>query len=213
LVKITEKIAAVEIAKADGLDTEVYILNCEGGLILIDVGFTKLCLKNIEKELGQFGKSWNDIKLVLITHAHGDHIENLKKVVNLSKGAEVMVGHGDAETLFKETGVKSDVELEHGDIISACGGIEVVHIPGHSDGNLSFYLKEEKTMIVGDTIFGDSKGNLYPPPEKYSKDALRAKIELKRLLKYDFEKLLLTHGKNILENGRNRVSELLANGS
>ncbi len=208
MVKITEKISTIEIAKADGLDTEVYLLNCEGGLILIDVGFTDLCIKNIEVELRDLEKTWKDVKLILITHAHGDHIENLKKVVELT-GAEIMVGRGDSKKLVDETGIKADVELEHGDTISACGGIEVIQIPGHSDGNLSFFLKEEKTIIVGDSIFGDQYGNLYPPPEKYSKDAKKAKAELNRLLLYDFDKVLLSHGMNILKDGKKKISELI----
>jgi len=48
---------AVEIAKADGLDTEVYILECYGGLILVDVGFTPRCQENIETELDEMGKT------------------------------------------------------------------------------------------------------------------------------------------------------------
>ena len=45
-------------------------------------------------------KKWEDIKLILITHAHGDHIENLPKVLDLTGGPEVMLGEGDVETLY-----------------------------------------------------------------------------------------------------------------
>ena len=64
-------------------------------------------------------------------------------------------------------------------------------------------------MIVGDTIFGDDDGNLYTPPAKYSDDAEMAKREIKKLLDYDFDKLLLAHGKNILENAKEEVEKLV----
>jgi len=211
MTRLSNRVRSIEIAKADDLSTEVYLLECDGGLILIDVGFTPLCINNIGDELVEMGKTWEDIKLILITHAHGDHIENLPRVLKLIGNPEVMLGASDIDSLKEQTGVKADMGLEHGDLISACGGIEVVAVPGHSDGNLSFYLRDEKTMIVGDTIFGDDDGNLYPPPEKYSKDAGLAAREIRKFLAYDFDKLLLSHGKNILKNAKDKVEELISN--
>jgi glyoxylase-like metal-dependent hydrolase (beta-lactamase superfamily II) len=209
MTKITERIRGVAVSRVDGLSTMVYILNCEGGLILIDVGFTPLCIENIEAELRDIGETWKNIKLILITHAHGDHIENLQKVLKLTGYPEVMLGGGDVESLKEQTGVEADMGLDHGDLIAACGGIEIISVPGHSEGNLTYYLRDEKTMIVGDTIFGDDNGNLSPPPAKYSKDAEIAKREIKKLLEYDFDKLLLAHGKNILINAKEEVEKLV----
>jgi glyoxylase-like metal-dependent hydrolase (beta-lactamase superfamily II) len=209
MVNVTERIREVEVERADGLSTKVYILNCEGGLILIDTGFTDLCIRNIEAELKLMRKNWADIKLILITHAHGDHIANLPKILNLIGGSEVMLGEGDTDALKEETGIDADMGLEQGDVIDACGGIEIINVPGHSDGNLAFYLREEKAMIAGDTIFGDDNGNIYTPPAKYSKDGEMAGREIKRLLEYDFDKLLLAHGKNILTDAKNEVAKLV----
>jgi len=137
MVEVLKGVRVVEVAKADGLDTEVYVLECEGGLILIDVGFTPTCKDNIKAELDDMRKGWEDIKLILITHAHGDHIDNLVEVKELT-GAEVMLGEGDIDSLKEQTGVEADMGLEDGDVIDACGGIEVIHVPGHSKGNLCF---------------------------------------------------------------------------
>lgn len=209
MVRVTDRVHCVEVARADGLITQVYILSCEGGLILVDVGFTQQCLDNIFKELTSIGKVWGDIKMILITHAHGDHIDNLKKVLNLTGGSEVLVGEGDEEVLEKQTGVKADALLDTGNLIGACGGIEVIRVPGHSDGNLCFYLREEHALIVGDTIFGNEDGTLYPPPEKYSNDAALAARGLSRLLDYDFDMLLLAHGINVLSRARKKVEDVV----
>jgi len=208
LVEVLEGLRTVEVAKADGLDTEVYILDCEGGLILVDVGFTPLCMANIEAELAAMGRGWVDVKMVIITHAHGDHIANLPRVSELT-GAEVIVGYGDGGALEAETGVRPDVELEHGDLIGACGGIEIVHVPGHSRGNLCLYLRRLGAIIAGDTVFGDSKGNLEAPPAKYCEDADAAARNLRILAGYDFDALLLSHGRNTYKGAKENVLRLI----
>lgn len=208
MVQVLEGLRTVEIAKADGLDTEVYILECEGGLILVDVGFTPECHANIQAELDSMGVSWENIKMIIITHAHGDHIENLPQVKELT-GAEVVIGHGDGDALLERTGVKADLEMDHGDIIGACGGIEIVHVPGHSDGNLCLYLRGLKAIIAGDTIFGDSEGNLEAPPEKYCSDVEMAWGNLRTLADYDFDALLLSHGRNTYRGAKEKVLGLI----
>ncbi len=209
MVRITDRVRCVEVARADGLITQVYILSCEGGLILVDVGFTQLCLDNISAELKEMGRGWSDVKMILITHAHGDHIDNLKRVLELVGNPEVLIGEGDERILEEQTGVKADALLDTGDLIGACGGIEVIRIPGHSDGNLCFYIRGERALIAGDTIFGNDDGTLYPPPEKYSTDAAMAARGLGKLLDYDFDMLLLAHGINVLSGARRRVEDLV----
>lgn len=208
MVEVLKGLRTVEVAKADGLDTEVYILECEGGLILVDVGFTPGCLAAIQAELGSMGVGWGDIKMIIITHAHGDHMDNLPRVRELT-GAEVVVGFGDGEALLEGTGVRADVELEHGDVIGACGGVEMVHVPGHSDGNLCLYLRGLKAIIAGDTVFGDAEGNLWAPPERYCRDAGLAARNLRVLADYDFDALLLSHGKNTYKGAKDKVLRLV----
>lgn len=208
MVEIMEGVRAVEVAKADGLDTEVYILECQWGLILVDVGFTPRCHRAIQAELDEMGRSWGDIKMIIITHAHGDHMDNLPQVRELT-GAEVVIGEGDKDALYERTGVKADVVLEHGDHIGACGDVEVVHVPGHSPGNLCLYLREQKAIIAGDTIFGDSEGHLEVPPEKYCSDVKMAWSNLGILAGYEFDALLMSHGKNTYRGAKEKVLRLI----
>jgi len=214
LVEVLEGLRVVEVAKADGLDTEVYLLECGDEVILVDVGFTPGCLASIESELDIMGRGWGDVDMVIITHAHGDHIENLPRVKELT-GAEVLVGLGDGGALEAETGVKADAELEHGDLIGACGGIEAVHVPGHSRGNLCLYLRRLRAVIAGDTIFGDGEGTLEAPPAKYCEVAEAATGNLRILAGYDFDHLLISHGKNTYGGAKEKVLRLIeaCNGS
>ncbi len=175
----------------------------------MDVGFTEGCFRNIQKELASISKTWSDIKLVLITHAHSDHIDNLKKVLTAAENPEVMIGELDAESLRSQTGVEADMTLEGGDVINACGGIEAISVPGHSPGNLCFYLREEKLMIAGDTIMVDECGVLIPPPSRYCEDSDLAKKSLNILLVYDFDKILLSHGEPILIDAKRSIENLV----
>jgi glyoxylase-like metal-dependent hydrolase (beta-lactamase superfamily II) len=209
MVEVFPGLRTVRIADADGLDTEVYILECKEGLILVDVGFTPDCHENIQSELASMRKSWSDIKKIIITHAHGDHINNLSQVKELTR-SEILIGVGDELALEERTGIKADVTVDTGNIIDVCGGIEVIRIPGHSDGNLCLLLHKHNALIAGDTIFGDEEGTMGAPPEKYCNDVNAAAKNLIMLAGYDFDSLLLSHGKNILLGAKEKVLELIA---
>ena len=175
----------------------------------MDVGFTEACFRKIQNELIFLSKTWSDIKLILITHAHSDHIDNLKKVFNAAGNPEVMLGELDVEALKSQTGIETDMILDGGDVIDACGGIEVISVPGHSPGNLCFYIREEKLIIAGDTIMVDEYGALTPPPNRYCDDPELAKQSVKKILDYDFDKLLLSHGEPIVIEAKKSVEALV----
>ncbi len=206
-LEIIEGIRCISLSSEDGLDLKVYLLDCPEGLVLFDTGHMPEDIEAIGEEIEGMGRGWGDVKLILLTHKHGDHISNLARLKELT-GAAVASGEGEMGEIEAETGVKVERGLRHGDYIDLCGGIEAIHVPGHTVGNLSYYLFRQKAIIAGDTIFGDEDGNLYPPPERYSLDADAARRELKRLLFYDFEILLLSHGRNLLRDARRRVRAL-----
>jgi glyoxylase-like metal-dependent hydrolase (beta-lactamase superfamily II) len=186
---------------------ECWILDCKEGVVLIDGGMTPQHIDNIAAELKSMKKGWNDVKLILITHKHGDHTKNLPKLKELT-GAPIKAQKLEAPLIEKAVGVKVE-GLEDGEVIPYCGGIEVIWVPGHSEGNSSYYLIKQMAIIAGDTIFGDADGNLIAPPEKYCLNAKQAAREMDRLLKYDFDSLLYAHGKDIIGNAKPKVKELV----
>jgi glyoxylase-like metal-dependent hydrolase (beta-lactamase superfamily II) len=186
---------------------ESWILDCGEGVVLVDGGMTEQHVQNIGNELSSIGRKWGDVKLILITHKHGDHINNLPRLVELTD-APVKSQRLEAPLIKKATGV--DVEgLEDREVVPVCGGVEVIHVPGHSEGNCSYYLRRHRAVIGGDTIFGDLEGNLTPPPERYCLDVEQATREMRRLLDYDFDAFIYTHGKDIMKDAKRRVRELV----
>ena len=70
-------------------------------------------------------------------------------------------------------------------------------------------MHKYKALIAGDTIFGDSEGTLEAPPEKYCNDVEAAAKNLMMLADYDFDALLLSHGKNTLSGAKEKVMALI----
>jgi glyoxylase-like metal-dependent hydrolase (beta-lactamase superfamily II) len=206
LVKVLDGIYSIDFSEEGNHGMELWILNCSEGTVLIDTGMRDKALNLIEADLKSMGKTWSDIGTVLITHKHGDHINNLARLKKLT-GARIMSQKHEAPLIEKATGVKVE-GLEHGAKLPYCGGIEVVHVPGHSEGNSCYYLPTRKIMIAGDTIFAED-GELIAPPERYCLDAEQATKGMERLLDYDFDVFMYTHGEDIMENAKEKVRELV----
>lgn len=112
-----------------------------------------------------------DIKCILLTHGHFDHIgaaDALKKKYDICVYAHkdeaditenVML---NLSSMFGEAdSVKVDVALEHGQRLEMCGWtIDVIHTPGHTKGSCC-YLIDDGTRVrlfSGDTLFYSSHG-------------------------------------------------------
>ena len=42
------------------------------------------------------------------------------------------------------------MQVDGGEVLPMCGGIEIVHVPGHTPGHIAVYFRESKIMVVGD---------------------------------------------------------------
>jgi len=91
------------------------------------------------------------------------------------------------------------------------GGIWVVQLQDQkSPGESALFVQQGKgTMIVGDAVIGKPAGSLSMlPAEKYS-DAKKAQEGLRRLLKYNFDAILVGDGASILAGAKQVLEHTL----
>lgn len=111
-----------------------------------------------------------DVKLLLNTHCHIDHVLGNKYVMDTYK-VDLAIHKTDVQTLqavkiyapnygfmhFDES--EPTVFLEEGDVVSfGETELEVLFVPGHAPGHIAFYHKESATCVSGDVLFRNSIG-------------------------------------------------------
>ncbi|MFF0828132.1 MBL fold metallo-hydrolase [Brevibacillus sp. NPDC003359] len=74
-----------------------------------------------------------------------------------------------------------------------CGGIEIIHTPGHMPGHISLYLIASRTLIAGDAVVIEN-GRLEIPNPAYTMDMEQAIRSVRRLVDYDIKQLICYHG-------------------
>jgi len=91
------------------------------------------------------------------------------------------------------------------------GGIWVIQLKDQkSPGESALFIQQgQGVLIVGDALIGKPSGSVsFLPAEKYA-DAAKAHEGLHRLLKYNFDSLLVGDGASILTGAKQAVERLL----
>ena len=140
-------------------DLGCYLITTTRGNILINTGLAASA-PQIKHNVEKLGLKFNDIKILLITHAHYDHVGALAEIKKMT-GAQLMVNENDASVLADGgmsdyalgiygrsfAPVKADRLLHDRDTISL-GDMHLVmlHHPGHTKGACSylFDVKDDK---------------------------------------------------------------------
>lgn len=125
-------------------DISSHIIVTPDGLILLDTGTTEM-VPVIRTNIEKLGHRVQDVKIILSSHAHFDHVEGHAEMKALS-GARVMAVGDDATALASGvdnsalgatgwTPVKVDRVLRDGEIVTLGGVSLQAHLtPGHTKG-------------------------------------------------------------------------------
>lgn len=168
-----------EITGTQIINIKLGMNNCylikEDGLILVDAGVPKK-IKAFEKQLAKHSISPGDIKLIVVTHAHFDHMGSLADIAELTK-AKVAVHKYDKTIMVKGRsdvprgntlwgkismaifkpflknivvpGVIPDITIEEENFSLKPFGIngKIIHTPGHTMGSISVILDSGDAFV------------------------------------------------------------------
>jgi glyoxylase-like metal-dependent hydrolase (beta-lactamase superfamily II) len=136
--------------------------------IVADPVTKEACLIDPGAEAGRIMKELKkeglDLKFIIITHGHGDHIG-----ANSGFKVPIYIHRLDADCLtdpglnlsrmfmFGITSPKADRLLEEGDEVKLGGlALGIIHTPGHSPGSIS--IRVGAAVFTGDALFAGSIG-------------------------------------------------------
>jgi glyoxylase-like metal-dependent hydrolase (beta-lactamase superfamily II) len=125
---------------------------------------------NIDDVLALIGKHNLQVKQIVITHAHIDHVGGAMKL-RAATGAPILLNQNDYALLnmldmqaawigvAPPGKVEIDRSVSAGETVSAGSHTaQILHTPGHTEGSICLYFEPEKKLIAGDTLFAGSIG-------------------------------------------------------
>ena len=159
------------------LEIGAYAANCyivgdedtKEGMIIDPGAEGTLILKNV-KSMGL------DIKKIVLTHSHIDHIGALAEVKKAT-GAEIIIHVNEAPSLeaqpfgmmLSKPAPQPDKLVKDGDIIRIGKlNFTVLHTPGHTHGGMCLFT--EGIVFTGDTLFNFSVGRADFPGSDFDQE-------------------------------------------
>ena len=144
----------------DGFETNTYFVTDEetGETAVVDPSLPEEIL--VEKFEGK------NVKYILLTHGHFDHIGGVN-FVKEKTGAKVVIHKEDVEMLIDGNKneyyskysspmplITADILVEDGtELMLGNSKITVLHTPGHTKGGVCYIFPDDRVMFSGDTLF------------------------------------------------------------
>jgi glyoxylase-like metal-dependent hydrolase (beta-lactamase superfamily II) len=163
-----------------------HLLVCNGEAVLVDTGFLAE-YRIVEHALKRLGLRLDALQAVLLTHGHLDHTARLawfqQRLPQLSvylhpldaehaRGCYAYSGSarwcGRLEALGRFlTGFRCGQpthDLQDRQWLPYFGGLEVIHLPGHTAGHCGFYSRAHDLLLSGDLFASYAWRTHLPPP-------------------------------------------------
>jgi glyoxylase-like metal-dependent hydrolase (beta-lactamase superfamily II) len=207
-------------------DVNSLLIESKEYLVLIDAGCPGM-EHHVFDKIFKLGRTLDDLKHLVFTHCHPDHIGSAAALVRATGAQTYMhkadVPHAESGGPFRPMvsisglgervglpikwnpdqyvePIYIDHHLVDDDILPLAGGLRVIHSPGHCAGQIALLGKNGRLLVVGDVctnIFG-----LGGP--KWFENEAEGRRSQRKLATLDFEVAAFGHGNAIIQNASAR---------
>ena len=208
------------------------LLDAGPELILVDAGFPGKADRVLDA-IGQLGRKPHDLRHLVFTHGHPDHIGSAAALVRAT-GARTLLHAADLP--LAETGVRFrpmtpapglvqkiafrfvwkpndrmepfgiDEVIADEETLPLAGGLRAIHVPGHCAGQVAFLWQGRRLLLAGDAFikfFGPDD------PMGFENEA-EGRRSQRKLADLDFEAAAFGHGKALTQDAVARLRRAAA---
>jgi glyoxylase-like metal-dependent hydrolase (beta-lactamase superfamily II) len=190
----------------------VYALAGADGLTLIDAGLG-LAAGKVLKQLPAQGHRPSDVKRILITHAHPDHVGGLAKL-QAATGAQVMAHSLEWPLLVRQVSALSRTtavrrEVQGGETLAeVLDGLQVIFTPGHAPGHVCFWQPDRRLLFCGDVLMRLPRLRL--PFAAFTVDMAENKRSIKKIAELGAEVVCFGHGQPLMHDAASQMRAFAA---
>lgn len=168
------------------MDVRCYAVAQPAGIVIIDTGMPD-AESGIAAAVEALGGSFADVRDIVLTHLHMDHVGSLTAVAERAPLAAIYAGGADSPDIRAPRRI---TPIGEGTAIQDFG---VLATPGHTPGHVSLFHEPTGTLFIGDAAFSDL-GEAVRGPEAFTADAAVAEESLARIAALGPARILFAHG-------------------
>jgi glyoxylase-like metal-dependent hydrolase (beta-lactamase superfamily II) len=157
----------------------------------------------IGETLATLGVTYDDVRHVVLTHRHPDHVGSLSDVLGRASSSVAYAGAGDIGEISSPIDLRA---VADGDDVF---GLQVIETPGHTPGSISLLDVGIGLLITGDALNGNGDGTaITGPNDRFSSDMPTAEASVVKLAGFDFGAAAFGHGNPVVSGADRLVGEL-----